>query len=215
MRLALLLLVAGAVALLFWVPALSALGWAAVVAGLSAAIAGAVQGLVTSGIGKGQEVVLGGAPPIAVQAVFTHQELALVRQDGTRGQVHCGYVKMSVEALVPHAVVLRLLNVVVDGRQPALHLETGPQQAPLPYRKFLVDLDISEPRLVPQGSADFPYVVTQTGPEIFEVMAYTGGQCVDWHLELEVVSQGETCTVVVDDDGRPFRVSYRTPAQPE
>lgn len=213
-RLALLCLVSGVVALLFWLPALSALGWAAVAAGLTAAIAGAVQGLVTRGIGKGQELVLGGASPIAVHAVFTHQKLTRLRHDGTRYQVHCGYVKMSVEALVPHAVVLRQLNVVVDGRQPALDLVPGPQQAPLPCRKFLVDLDAGEPRPMPQGSPDFPYGVTQAEPEIFEVMAYTGSQCVDWHLELEAVSQGETYTVVVDDDGKPFRVSHRPPQQP-
>ncbi|MFF5185839.1 hypothetical protein ACFY30_19040 [Streptomyces sp. NPDC000345] len=213
MRLGLLCLGAGVVGSLFWVRELSALGWAAVAAGLTAAIAGTVQGLITSGIGKGQKLILGDAAPIAVRTDFTHQELTLRRQGGTGGQVQCGYVHMSAEGLVPHAVVLRRLRVVVDGRRPALDLAPGPQQAPLPCRKFLADLDTDEPRLVPQGSPDFPYVVTPTEPEIFQVMAYTGSQCVDWHLELEVVSQGETYTVIVDDDGKPFRVSQQPPQQ--
>ncbi|MEV5440559.1 hypothetical protein AB0K80_31815 [Streptomyces sp. NPDC052682] len=215
MRLALLGgLAAGAVALLLWVPELSALGWAAVAAGLTAAIAGAVQALVTSGIGKGKELVLGGASPVAVQAVCTHQGLSLPGQDGAARQVHGAQVTVSVEALVPHAVLLRRLDVVVDGRYPALDLEPGAPQWPVSCRRFLADLDAGEPRLVPQGSPDFPYVVTQSEPEVFQVMAYTGSQCVDWHLELEVVSQGETYSMVVDDGGTPFRVSHRPPRQP-
>jgi hypothetical protein len=103
--LAVLYLVAGAVTLLVWVPELSALGWAAIAAGLTAAIAGTVQGLVTSGIGKGRDLILGGASPVAVQVVFTHQKLSREGRDGTGGPAGVGVTSSPPSGSCPSLAV--------------------------------------------------------------------------------------------------------------
>jgi hypothetical protein len=57
------------------------------------------------------------------------------------------------------------------------------------------------------GTPDFPYAVSPHDPESFEVMAYTDRSDIQWRLALDWVYAGKAGTVIIDHDGRPFRVA--------
>jgi hypothetical protein len=58
----------------------------------------------------------------------------------------------------------------------------------------------------------FPYVVSSTDPESFQVDASTARFQVDWWIEVEWSMQGRTGVLRVDDHGAPFRVSASSAA---
>jgi len=178
----------------------------AILAGGSAAIAGLVQTLTSSGLRKGGRLVLGAAPPVVVSTEFYQQELVLGGDS-----VRCAYVLLTVEAAADAAVILKRLRVVVVSRGPGVDMLAGPDHFPLPVRKFLVDLGEPNPRLEPQSGSTFPYVVGPPRPEAFQVMAYTTGEDVQWRFALDVTTDGKNSSLVIDQDGQPFRVS-RSPA---
>ncbi|MGW6916364.1 helix-turn-helix domain-containing protein [Kitasatospora sp. NPDC054939] len=102
---------------------------------------------------------------------------------------------------------------------------------------FAVDLDAPAPRAVPVpaqegnvkgATSDFPYRVSDTDPQVFQVDAATRAQDVSWYLDVVWSSGDRQGTLKVDDHGRPFRTAgvhgapgysyegkYWSPAQPE
>ncbi|MEU9338995.1 helix-turn-helix transcriptional regulator [Streptomyces sp. NPDC048290] len=78
----------------------------------------------------------------------------------------------------------------------------------VPTRPFTVALDGARPEVVAgAGQPDFPFKVSESDPEVFEVTADASAYDVTWYLELHWSSGDREGTVVVDDSGRPFRTS--------
>lgn len=83
-------------------------------------------------------------------------------------------------------------------------------------QSFDIDLDDSRPTLTPvagrQGDKrvppkDFPFRVSSTDVEVFDLNAHVDGHDVSWYLELEWSSGGREGTLRIDDGGKPFRTS--------
>ncbi|MFE7109107.1 helix-turn-helix domain-containing protein [Streptomyces sp. NPDC057575] len=117
--------------------------------------------------------------------------------------------------------------VVLNG----LHVRTLSRKAPLAWsaysmgegcgsgitpQSFDVDLDDSRPDLTPvagqQGDVrvppkDFPFRVSSTDVEVFDLKVHVEGHDVSWYLDLEWSSGGRTGMLRIDDGGKPFRTS--------
>ncbi|WP_335937147.1 transcriptional regulator [Streptomyces sp. PTD5-9] len=131
----------------------------------------------------------------------------------------------------------QLIELTVQGtsREPvvlnALHVRQVSKKAPLPWsvymtslgcgsgvtpQSFDIDLDDDRPRTrpVPGQRGDtvvpaknFPFKVTSTDVEVFDLNVHVEGHEVSWYLELEWSSGGRNGTLRIDDGGKPFRVS--------
>ncbi|WP_326766212.1 helix-turn-helix domain-containing protein [Streptomyces sp. NBC_01591] len=117
--------------------------------------------------------------------------------------------------------------VVLNG----LHVRTLSRKAPLAWsaysmgegcgsgitpQSFDIDLDDSRPNLTPvagqQGDVrvppkDFPFQVSSTDVEVFDLKVHVEGHDVSWYLDLEWSSGGRTGMLRIDDGGKPFRTS--------
>ncbi|MFC8537053.1 helix-turn-helix domain-containing protein [Streptomyces sp. NPDC057249] len=129
-------------------------------------------------------------------------------------------LELTVQGTSAQAVVLTGLRVQVLSRrapvrQPAFSMGDGCGSGIEP-QSFDVDLDDSRPALKPvagkQGdetvpAKDFPFRVSSSDVEVFDLDAHVEGHDVSWYLELDWSSGGRTGTLRVDDGGRPFRTS--------
>ncbi|MFD7498762.1 helix-turn-helix domain-containing protein [Streptomyces sp. NPDC059832] len=130
-----------------------------------------------------------------------------------------------------------LLEVTVQGKSgqavvlKGLHVRTLSRKAPLAWsaysmgegcgsgitpQSFDIDLDDGRPTLTPvagrQGDVrvppkDFPFQVSSTDVEVFDLNAHVEGHDVSWYLELEWSSGDREGTLRIDDGGKPFRTS--------
>ncbi|MEV7238532.1 helix-turn-helix domain-containing protein [Streptomyces sp. NPDC051020] len=130
-----------------------------------------------------------------------------------------------------------LLELTVQGKSGqavvlnGLHVRTLSRKAPLPWsaysmgdgcgsgitpQSFDIDLDDSRPVLTPVAGQqrdervppkDFPFRVSSTDVEVFDLDAHVEGHDVSWYLELEWSSGGRAGTLRIDDGGKPFRTS--------
>lgn len=130
-----------------------------------------------------------------------------------------------------------LLELTVQGKSGqavvlnGLHVRTLSRKAPLEWsaysmgegcgsgitpQSFDIDLDDSRPTLTPvagqQGDErvppkNFPFRVSSTDVEVFDLDAHVEGHDVSWYLELEWSSGGREGTLRIDDGGKPFRTS--------
>nr|WP_203593627.1 helix-turn-helix transcriptional regulator [Streptomyces sp. SID9124] len=129
-------------------------------------------------------------------------------------------LELTVQGTSEQAVVLNSLRVKVLSRrapvqQPAFSMGEGCGSGIEP-QSFDVDLDDSRPSLTPvagkQGdetvpAKDFPFRVSSSDVEVFDLDAHVEGHDVSWYLELEWSSGGRTGTLRVDEGGKPFRTS--------
>jgi hypothetical protein len=133
-------------------------------------------------------------------------------------------VYLTVQGKTPFAVVITSLEVVVTGRSPAptgtvLRNGCGGE---ISYRWLVVDLDDDPPRvrsevdeviielLPPESPAErepirFPYQVSSTDPEVFEIVTNTVDCDCSWVAVVSWQSGGRSGRTVVDNDGRDFR----------
>ncbi|MDK0520197.1 helix-turn-helix transcriptional regulator [Streptomyces sp. ML-6] len=117
--------------------------------------------------------------------------------------------------------------VVLNG----MHVRTLSRKAPLPWsaysmgegcgsgvtpQTFDIDLDDNRPTLTPVAGhrgdeqvppKDFPFRVSSSDVEVFDLDAHVEGHDVSWYLELEWSSGGRQGTLRIDDHGKPFRTS--------
>ncbi|MGW7537898.1 tetratricopeptide repeat protein [Amycolatopsis sp. NPDC054798] len=123
------------------------------------------------------------------------------------GTVHI----ITVEARTNRAVVLQSARAVIVSRTPprpaCLQVRIG---APLRPRPFTTDFDVPSPRLVAQG-LDFPFTVSATDIEQFEIEPITKTHEVAWRLEVDWTCAGRHGTTVIDNHGEPFH-AYPVPA---
>ncbi|WP_406286652.1 helix-turn-helix domain-containing protein [Streptomyces sp. NBC_00209] len=129
-------------------------------------------------------------------------------------------LELTVQGTSAQAVVLTGLRVKVLSQrapvqQPAFSMGEGCGSGIEP-QSFDVDLDDSRPGLRPvagkQGdetvpAKDFPFRVSSSDVEVFDLDAHVEGHDVSWYLELEWSSGGRTGTLRVDEGGKPFRTS--------
>ncbi|MFD7818497.1 helix-turn-helix domain-containing protein [Streptomyces sp. NPDC059785] len=79
---------------------------------------------------------------------------------------------------------------------------------PAESKSFDVNLDLANPdAVVKGGQRDFPYKVSESDPEVFQILAHAEANDVSWYLELDWSSGERSGTVRIDNKGRPFRTS--------
>lgn len=121
-------------------------------------------------------------------------------------------VTLTVQGTGERTVVLDSLAVHVVGRGMPLawndYVMGVGCGGDVPTHPFNVALDAARPVVQPAaGQRDFPFSVSESDPEVFRIMADASAYDVRWYLELKWSSGTRQGTVVVDDDGEPFRTS--------
>jgi hypothetical protein len=129
------------------------------------------------------------------------------------------HVEATVQGRSETAVVLTGVEARVHRRRPVpagTILSNTLCGYPGAFRSFQIDLDSRPPTISSRGDRDqrtgrelepirFPYVVSSSDPETFLINAVAEECDCEWSVELSWQSAGRTGTVVIDDDGRPFR----------
>jgi hypothetical protein len=126
-------------------------------------------------------------------------------------------VRFVVRGETADPVVLTGLRVEIVERGPPLAgtlLSYFGLGAPAAVRFFEIDLDVEPPRAKFIGDDEqettlFPYRVSDSELEIFDVVARSLRSDVSWRLRLDYVAKGEQGTTTIDDDGKPFRTTAR------
>jgi transcriptional regulator with XRE-family HTH domain len=121
-------------------------------------------------------------------------------------------VVLTVQGTGPQTVVLEDLHVRVKSSGQPLgwnqYVMGNGCGGQVHTTAFDVSLDLGTPTATPiGGQRDFPYSVSESDPEVFQVAAHTSGHDVSWELELEWSSGGRHGTTRIDDNGKPFRTS--------
>jgi hypothetical protein len=116
-----------------------------------------------------------------------------------------------LEARTAQAVTLREMRAVVVDRQDPRRACMEPPRigAALKSRPFTANFDVDPPRLTALKD-DFPFTISPTDPEQFDIEPRVSFHEVSWILEIDWTWQGGKGTTVVDDDGKPFEI-YPTP----
>lgn len=145
------------------------------------------------------------------------------------GWAATNYLRFTAEGNAQRAVVLTGMRVEVAERVPLTtgtaftFAECGSLLAPRP---FSIGLDETPPRLwalpgetvnaagdtADSKPATFPFTVTPTDPEVFDLSVADGRACdCRWRLSLSYVADGHTYSTVLDDAGQPFHGVPRDP----
>ena len=114
-------------------------------------------------------------------------------------------------------VTLHGLEVEIVERRPPLGgtlLTYEGQGAGQAVRYFEIDLDLEPPTVtwLDQEGVErvlFPYRVTASELEVFDLYAVTLQHDVRWRLRLSYTDDEGAGTIVIDDDGQPFRTTAR------
>ncbi|MGW2818530.1 helix-turn-helix domain-containing protein [Streptomyces sp. NPDC001415] len=138
------------------------------------------------------------------------------------GGVDGGDLKLELTATgkSQDSVVITGINVRVVGREAPLKwtaysMGSGCGGGVVP-QTFDVNLDAAQPVSKPvaghQGDAvvpakDFPFKVSTTDPEVFDLQMHTEAHDVSWYLEVSWSSGERSGKIRVDDNGKPFRTS--------
>ncbi|MFG2134529.1 helix-turn-helix domain-containing protein [Streptomyces sp. NPDC048751] len=125
------------------------------------------------------------------------------------------FVALTVQGTGEETVVINDLTVRMVGKRTPLAWNDYAMGYPgvgcgggVPARFFTVALDAMRPSVEPaEGNRDFPYKVSESDPEVYYILADASAYDVSWYLELAWSSGSRHGTLVVDDKGRPFRVS--------
>ncbi|GHE15770.1 helix-turn-helix domain-containing protein [Streptomyces alanosinicus] len=125
------------------------------------------------------------------------------------------YVTLTVQGTGSDTVVLEGMAVqTVDRRAPlawgdyAMGYPGVGCGGGVPTHSFTVALDALRPAAVPQsGQRNFPFKVSRSDPEVFYVTADASAYDVSWYLRLSWSSGPRHGTLLIGDNGRPFRTS--------
>lgn len=122
------------------------------------------------------------------------------------------FIELAIQGTGSETVMLNRMNVrVVSSDEPLAwnDFATGVGcGGGVTTRAFSVDLDAGRPSVRTQGGQrDFPYKVSESDPEVFQISANASARYVNWYLELEWSSGGREGVLRVDDHGQPFRTS--------
>jgi hypothetical protein len=141
------------------------------------------------------------------------------------------YVVLTVQGHTADVVVLEALRITVVKRASPVAGDYGGRSGTggdvlarpsgcggFTPRQFIVDLDRTPVKVTPVPGMDdqtgvaipavnFPYKVSNTDPEQFDVRVYTGQCTCDWVIDLDWVFEGRTGTTRIADQGQPFRIA--------
>jgi hypothetical protein len=134
------------------------------------------------------------------------------------------WIEFSVEGSSSRATILTGLRVNLVSRTPltsktVLYPPPGCGGAFVP-RPFAVDFNTTPPRVralpgmtrdeqrgiwVETKPASFPFTVSETDPEIFDLYVDPGPECdCLWTATLSYTQAGQSYTTLIDDNGKPF-----------
>ena len=149
--------------------------------------------------------------------------------DGVRARTN--KVLLTVQGVNSTQVVINDIRAVVQARREpvaglALTRECGGEGA---YRLLEVDLDEEPPSAIPSETGytepppgepewsitpiRFPYEVSVEDAETFAINGSTDDYDVDWVIEVDWTSAGSSGTIVVDNNGQPFRATSTSRAK--
>jgi hypothetical protein len=161
-------------------------------------------------------------PVWAIPGDFAPESLPPPEQLNEWASLHGGFhpyrtvVYFAVQGKSPNAVVLTGMQIEVKQRSKPPDVTTvdpcwrcyGEAQ---PVRAFVADLDEAHPKLkldpLTRDPANFPYRVSNADPEVFRVTATTFECDCRWTLRLDWSSGGESGSMAINADGKPFRTS--------
>ncbi|MER5931755.1 helix-turn-helix transcriptional regulator [Streptomyces sp. NPDC002054] len=133
------------------------------------------------------------------------------------GAVSAGeqYVTLTLQGSGKETVVLKSLTVRMAGKRAPLAWNDYAMGYPgvgcgagVPTRSFTVALDATRPAVVPEaGQPNFPFMVSESTPEVFYIKADASAYDVSWYLELSWSSGPRQGTLKIDNNGKPFRTS--------
>jgi hypothetical protein len=142
---------------------------------------------------------------------------------GTRANL--SVMTLTLQGRSDAAVVLNSLRVnVVERNRPASGSVYSTEECGggIEPRYFEIDLDSPSPQAMARPGRDFeddgnqriipaaklPYYVTKAEVEVFQINTHTTTCECRYYLELDWSSQGRTGTLRVDDQGKPFHITY-------
>jgi hypothetical protein len=151
-----------------------------------------------------------GAPP------HGSSELGRYNWGKSMGGIDAGstVLRLVIRGRSDSPVILDNLEVEVADARPPLRgtlVSYLGQGAGEPVRFFEINLD-HQPATVKylqkgEDTAVFPYRVSKTDVEVFDIYAYTLRHDVRWRLRLDYTSADKQGTMVFDDQGRPFETT--------
>ncbi|MEE6259290.1 hypothetical protein [Plantactinospora sonchi] len=131
----------------------------------------------------------------------------------TNGSYDAGESKLQVvvQGNARYDVYLANLRAVVVGKAaPMSGIQAQcPYGSPVSPRRLAIDLDRPNPVAEYQSEEGGPFAfsIKQGETETFLVRASTETASYEWVMDLDVVVNGESTTVRIDDQGKPFRTS--------
>ncbi|MFM9699000.1 helix-turn-helix domain-containing protein [Streptomyces europaeiscabiei] len=135
----------------------------------------------------------------------------------SEGAVSSGqqFLTLTVQGTGEETVVVRSLKVRMVDKQSPLAWNDFIMGYPgvgcgagVPTRSFTIALDATRPDVQPMaGSRNFPYSVSESDPEVYYITADASAYYVRWYLELKWTSGSRSGTLIVNDNGLPFRTS--------
>ncbi|MFF2011645.1 helix-turn-helix domain-containing protein [Streptomyces sp. NPDC058195] len=140
---------------------------------------------------------------------------ALGGVDGGSMQLEITVQGRSKQAVVVNGIHVRTLSRKAPLAWSAYSMGEGCGSGVIP-QSFDIDLDDDGPVLRPVAGQrgderlppkHFPFRVSSTDVEVFDLQAHVEGHDVSWYLELEWSSGGRTGMLRIDDGGKPFRTS--------
>lgn len=130
-------------------------------------------------------------------------------------------VMITVHGRSDQQVILQDLRIEIVSRDPLVsgYSFSGACGEMFAVRFLDVDLDQVPPVIVGGGGwrdegsdvpvpvkpVEFPYVISKTDPEAFDLVASTAECNCTWRAKLKWISDGKTGEITIDDDGKPFR----------
>jgi hypothetical protein len=131
-------------------------------------------------------------------------------------------VLVTLQGRSQKAVVLTGISIDVSARRnpPAGTLLTSECGGPGAFRYLAADLDSDPPVITTElgagdppsgmenaGPIKFPYIVSASEPEVFEIDASTTECDCDWTARVSWQSDGRSGSITISNNGKPFRTS--------
>ncbi|GAA3516047.1 helix-turn-helix domain-containing protein [Actinocatenispora rupis] len=121
-------------------------------------------------------------------------------------------ISLTVQSAETESVLLTGLSVLVRGRRPAptagILVSFGECGAHLPIRYFATDVGRSQPAVGPEpGTPDFPFTVSRTDPEEFQIDVANRMDDCTFDLVLRWTAKGRPGRTVLDNGGHHYQLS--------
>lgn len=125
-------------------------------------------------------------------------------------------LQLTLQGKSSQVVVLDSLRIKVESAPKfeggVYMLDPCPHPVQVPLRGFRAKLDPAGPTIPmrPMRAGDFPFSISLTEPEVFNIVVAPGNCNCDWTLQLAWTSGDQSGTETIDDNGEPFRSASRS-----